>query len=60
MKFLVEIDTEEALPSEMEEAIKNALDMLEMPNGDTLYIENVKVDFIIREEPAPVSHTWPD
>lgn len=52
MKFIVEIDTEEALPSEMEEAIKNAIYTLEMPNGDTLYVDNVKVDFVTREHPA--------
>lgn len=38
MTIEVVIETDEAEPAELAVAIKNAIAVLEMPNGDTLYL----------------------
>ena len=45
MKFEVTIDTDEATADELEEAIRDTLRVLDMPNGDTLYIDHPGVDY---------------
>lgn len=45
MTFEVIIDTDEATPDEMEEAITDALRVLDMPNYDTLYIDHPRVTY---------------
>ena len=46
MKFQVTIDTDEATAAELEEAIRDTLRVLDMPNGDTLYIDHPGVDYM--------------
>ena len=45
MKVTIElvIETDEAEPEELVVAVKNALDVLEMPNGDSLYLGDLTV-----------------
>ena len=45
MTFEVIIDTDEATPDEMEDAITDALRVVDMPNYDTLYIDNPRVTY---------------
>ncbi len=43
MLFEVIIDTDEATPEELEEALTEVLRNLDLPDGDTLYISNPNV-----------------
>lgn len=52
MRFEVVIDTSEAEPEELEEAITDTLRVLDMPNGDTLYIDHPSVSYRAPEGPA--------
>lgn len=45
MEFKVIIDTNEATTEELEQAIKEALRVLDMPNGDSLFIDSLKVEY---------------
>ena len=49
MKFEVTIDADEATPYELEEAIRDTLRVLDLPNGDTLYIDYPGVDYKLAE-----------
>lgn len=49
MRFEVTLDVEDASTDEMEIAIANSLRVLEMPNGDTLFIDFPRVACV----------TWP-
>lgn len=48
MTFEVTIDTDEATPDELEEAIRDALRTLEMPNGDKFYIDHPSVNYLTK------------
>ena len=48
MKFEIEINTDEATVEELLEAIPQALYYLELPNGDKMYLDDIKV--IVIEE----------
>ena len=52
MTFEVTIDTDEATPDELEEAITDALRVLDMPNEDTLYIDHPSVTYMRPQGPA--------
>ena len=45
-KFLIEIDTDEATTEELHEAIFNAIQNLEMANGDPFYVDVPKVEVV--------------
>lgn len=47
--FLVTIDTDEATQEELEEAITDMLRAVDMPNGDTLYIDCPVVEYFSPE-----------
>jgi len=40
-EFIIEIETDEATEDELLEAIKAAVGMLELPNGDYLYADPI-------------------
>ena len=45
-RFTVTIETDEANPEELEEAITDMLRVADMPNGDTLYIDHPVVEYM--------------
>ena len=46
MKFKVVVETDAAEPEEIREALRDTLQALDMPNGDTLFIQFPQVEFI--------------
>lgn len=47
--FLVAIDTDEAEPGELVEAIKNKLGYLDFPDGSGLFVDNPVVEYCSRD-----------
>jgi hypothetical protein len=44
MKFIIEIDCDEASPDEIVAALFRECQVMELPNGDTLYLLNSELD----------------